>query len=521
MYRILIIDDEKIVLDSSRYILESNYENITVETARNGKEGLIKLDSFKPHIIITDIRMPGISGIEFIKKARKVDLKVKILIITAYEQFEYAKEAFKYNVEDYILKPLCKGKLLESLNKIIQKIEGEKERRDEELESIEKYYKSINLVENNFFYSVFFKNDCSKYYNQYRELLSIDLVSGFIIAIEFRDLSEEAHWSEVSDYHVKLNQCTEYLKSHFKYNYDAIVSNLFINKLFIYIERSTPLEPSLLDFLNSIHDYVWKKFRFKTRISIGSIKKIDDLYQSYEQALILLKGDITKVAVYDEKQIYSTDPAYYNDLLESLIDCYSNKNKKFFHELDAIKDYYIMIYKENNTIALNGLIETLSILHFLTKDYLSIKENIDKQFIEKICNNDALDALSYFIEQASKWFDIYIQSEFQDYSVITSKALDIINAHYKEDLSLEQVSQKINVTPQYLSKIFSQETSKSFKEFIACLRVEDAKILLMQDQKMSISNVSYQVGYNDPNYFIRIFKKYTGYTPKEYRKVFK
>jgi two-component system response regulator YesN len=78
MYRLLIIDDESIVLDSYSYVVNNNFENVIVETAKNGKEGLIKLEAFRPHIVMTDIRMPGISGLEFIKEARRIDQSVKI-----------------------------------------------------------------------------------------------------------------------------------------------------------------------------------------------------------------------------------------------------------------------------------------------------------------------------------------------------------------------------------------------------------------------------------------------------------
>lgn len=236
MIRLLVVDDEKIVLDSVTYMIAASFDNITVETARNGKEGLVKLDSFKPHILMTDIRMPGISGLELIRKSRLSDSAVKILIVTAFEEFEYAREAFKYDVEDYILKPLGKKKLVEALTKVLQKIESEQARRDEELESIEKYYASISLVESNFFQSIMLNRDLGRGGQQYRELLSIGLDQGYMLALEFRTLEEDAPPDQVSTWTMRLSDSCEYLKGHVKYHYDAIVSNAVFNRIFVYVE---------------------------------------------------------------------------------------------------------------------------------------------------------------------------------------------------------------------------------------------------------------------------------------------
>ncbi len=137
-------------------------------------------------------------------------------------------------VEDYILKPLSKKKLIDSLNKTIRSIEMEKARRDEELESIEKYYSSIGLVESNFFNSVILKRDFTRFINQYRDLLSIDFMQGYIVAIKFTHMPEEGSWDQVNAYNVKLGDCNDYLKTHIKFHYDALVSNLFLIRCYLY-----------------------------------------------------------------------------------------------------------------------------------------------------------------------------------------------------------------------------------------------------------------------------------------------
>lgn len=522
MYRILVLDDEKIVLDSVQYIIENNYENFEIETARNGKEGLIKLDSFKPHIIMTDIRMPGISGLEFIKKARKIDNNVKILIVTAFEQFEYAKESFKFNVEDYILKPLSKKKLIEALDRTIEEIKLEKERRDEELESIEKYYSSIALVESNLFNSIILKRNYVRNLQQYRSLLSVDLLQGYIVAIKFTHLQEEASLNHFNDYTFKMNDCNEYLKTHIKYNYDSIVSNIFVDKIFIYIENGEDSESLSFEFWKNIHDKLLKKFGLKTKIGIGKNKDISEIYDSYEEAETILKLSDSNIAVYTEATMGSMDLTIFTEICDQILYHFKRKDKKIFDVFSELKVLYMSNYGKSIKFrsAEYNLLELLILLYGemkLVKIYE--KEVIEnKTYIHDFSEKNSLEKINYFEKQLKVLFEDYIKSGGHSYSEITTKVLKKIETSFKEELSLEETANAVNVTPQYLSKLFKEETGKSFKELIIELRISEAKKLL-KNSDLSIRKIAYEIGYNDPNYFIRIFKKNTGLTPKEYQRV--
>ena len=224
MTKLLIIDDEAIVLDTYSRIVRNNFEQIEIETASSGIEGLLKLESFRPQIVITDIRMPGMSGLEFIREARKFDQHVKILIVSAYEQFEYAQESFQYNVEDYILKPVTKKKLMNVLHKTMAAIEQESQRREKELESIERYYKSIGLLESNFLTNIVQGRNLSVHL--YREVFSLDLKRGRFVTVKFPQLKETTDWNTVEDYNEKIQACFEHLKIQIKYNYQCLVGDV-------------------------------------------------------------------------------------------------------------------------------------------------------------------------------------------------------------------------------------------------------------------------------------------------------
>lgn len=283
MLRVLIVDDEAIVLESVSQVLKGQFQDIAIETAKNSREGLIKLEHFRPNVIMTDIKMPGMNGLEFIERIRKVNQIVKIIIVSAYDHFEYAKEAVKFDVEDYILKPLSKSKLIEVISSIEVKVEREEELRNKELDNIEKYYQSIQLVESNFFNSILLNRNILKYMPHYRELLELPFLQGSLITIEFDKLPLDTDSGDLNNYNQKLYDCADYLKTHIKYNKSAIVSNPFLNRIFVYVE-----EDNDRNFWNDLAHLIMERFKLRIRIGIGTKKPIEQLSDSYTESLSLI-----------------------------------------------------------------------------------------------------------------------------------------------------------------------------------------------------------------------------------------
>ncbi len=523
MVRLLVVDDEKIVLDSVTYMISSSFENILVETARNGKEGLVKLDSFKPHILMTDIRMPGISGLELIKKARLTDNAVKILIVTAFEEFEYAREAFKYDVEDYILKPLGKKKLVESLNKTLQKIESEQARRDEELESIEKYYASISLVESNFFQSIMLNRDLSKALHQYRDLLTIGLEEGYMLAIEFRTLEDDAPPDQVTTWTMRLGDSCDYLKGHVKYHYDAIVSNVVFNRIFVYMEASEgKIHEEALMFWTNIHDSLLKKFGLKARIVVGPVRPITAVAESFEECLVLLNTADANVTLWRESPQGNYDPAVFRQVSGRIHEQFQTRSRKVMETFQELKEvYFSMARGQNGAEAAESLLLELLILlvnQCRTNGCTLNGELAGTGYMKTYGLKTTFGKIAWFEEILNGMLEENIRLGTGNCTELVQGTLDRLKDGYAQEIGLEEIAQTLGVTPQYLSKIFRQETGRTFKEHLIDLRISEARRLL-RETPLSAREISYAVGYNDPNYFVRLFKKITGLTPKEYQRV--
>ena len=516
MLRVLIVDDEAIVLESVSQVLSGHFDNIAIETAKNSREGLIKVEHFRPNIIMSDIKMPGMNGLEFIERVRKVNQVVKIIIVSAYDHFEYAKEAVKFGVEDYILKPLSKNKLIEVISAIAEKVEFEEELRNKELDNIEKYYQSIQLVESNFFNSILLNRNIFKYMPHYREILEVPFVQGAIVTIEFDKLSTSTESNELSNYNQKLYDCADYLKTYIKYQRNAIVSNPFLNRIFVYIEGDIDRV-----FWNNLAQLIMERFKIRVRIGLGTVKQVENLTESYTESLLTMRVlDDAVCSMQDIKNTEATSETF--DLLKAeIFEDFIHRNKSFKMKLKHFEGEYIKMTTQKVTLeyAEAVLIELMVIMHERSRRTNAYsKHDAHRHYLAELLAQSGLGKLQYFERVVTEWFALYAKMQSDSFNAITLSALEQLKKSYTEEISLEDVAGKLSVTPQYLSKLFKEDTGFTFKEYLTELRIEESKNLLKAGE-LSIKDICFKVGYNDTSYFIRAFKKFEGITPKDYQRI--
>lgn len=520
MFRILVVDDEQIVLESVSQMIRTRFEEVQIETAKNAREGLIKMEQFRPNIIMTDIRMPGMNGIEFIERIRRLDKRVKIIIVSAFDHFEFAKEAVKFDVEDYLLKPLTKSKLISVLEATVDKVDSEEELRHKELDNIERFYQSVGIVESNFFNSILLNRNFMKHLAHYRELLEVDLNKGYFVSIEFSSLEFSASMDEMNTYNQKISDCSEYLKTHLKYQMQALVSNPFLNRIFIYVEALDETVDRY--FWKQLHQQIIDKFGLRMRIGLGENKEIDKIYESYESAVLVLRQNDDAVAsINEQEEDFGTE--LFDKASVELYEDFYTKRKRFKQALRHYEYEYIKLLKNHKLIAHAeaGLIEDfVLILDVCKKNNLIPKTEWNKRYLVELLNKTAVAKVQYFERILKEMFELYSRTTKGQYNPITIAALEKIQKTYKTEITLESLAEAINVTPQYLSKIIKEDTGVTFKEYLNEQRIEEAKKLLKRGQ-MSIKDIGFEIGYNDTSYFIRTFKKYEGITPKDYQRVVK
>ncbi len=535
MYKILVVDDEKIVLDGVKYIVENNIEDAKIiSTARSGKEAIEMVEKEKPDIIIMDIRMPGINGIEAIKEIKTIYHDIKFIIVSAYEQFEFAKEAVSLGVKEYILKPINRYKLVEAINRATQEIIKEKRTREKELENIEKLEMISPMLEQGFIYSIFMNREFGDELSKYRELLGLNNNGGYIMILQFGEGEKAYNLSNKIGSGIKSQSIYPIFCDILKYKCKCIVGPVMINRIIVFVS-SKEKEDEYLQRIEAIEiaEYVAAKLTQNTDveffIGIGGYREMEEISYSLDEAIkalwyndgerVLHIKDITyqekestfdikalenklidKMQLGDEKETINI----INNIFEKILKAYTTKAKNF---------------KVNDKIK-NKIMELMVISHRTAQESGVIEDSYFKYdgYIEEMLSMNNFEDLKRWCEKRVRYISkkIFKIKENKLCKVIEDAKL-YINTNYSKEITLEDVSKEVCISPQYFSRLFKEETGYNFIEYLIDLRIERAKELLT-NTNMSIKEICFEVGYGDPNYFSRLFKKIVGMAATEYIK---
>lgn len=529
MYKIMLADDEGIVIDSLKFIIEKEFGNeCIVEYAKTGRSVIELAEKFRPDIAIMDIQMPGINGIEAMREIRKNNRNVLFIVMSAYDKFDYAKEAIKIGVLEYITKPMERTKIVSVLKKGMEMIEGEREKRSNDLLVKEKLETVAPIIESGLIYDILLQEHFMEDIEDYKTILGIDKDNAYMIAVVCGDSQEGNHMTNAVGSSVKMQQHYQEVRECMKEYFDCIVGTVMANKLAVLV----PYEKDRMDYNERIEliekarelvRRMYKKTDISFRIGIGRVgRKVQEMAESYNEALNALVMTTGSVAHVDDLPIgcdYAGDYPIHLEkrLLEAVekgeINTAVTTAKSFF-------DWMV----ENNPDSLMEI--RVKILEFvLWAEHIAYeKGGMTYQF------NSRQDYLPALMDAADtdtlwKWFMEKIRNACQNSrskreeksNSIIEMSKEYIRNNYNKDISLDEVSRVANISPYYFSKIFKEGTGRNFIEYLTNIRIEKAKELL-NTTEYSMKEICTMCGYSDPNYFSRSFKKNVGVTPTEYKK---
>ena len=530
MYRVLIADDEGIMRDALKNIIESNFGNeCELEFARTGRAVVELAETFRPDIVFMDIQMPGINGIQAIREIRKFSSQTKFIIITAYDKFDYAKEAINLNVLDYLTKPVKRALIVDVLERAMREIDVERKKRSDSLKIQEKLETVIPIVENGFVNSMILQEGSSGDLSYYRSLLDIQQEYGYVMLIQFGQPDEEGEGLLTAPVGMSVRAQTFYpeLCAICKEFFRCIVGPIMTNRVVLAVpcEENTQEYAQRIQIIEQARNMVRKlggRFEAKFRAGIGKTYRIEELKLSYGEAYRALSQSTSSVAHVDDLAVRGeyvgdypgdTERRLFQQVARADWDGARQTANQFFDWM--IRNYYddrediqlkvleFVIWAERDAF-MNGNIEKYdfhSRKDYLASvlacpDYTSLREWF-LQKLEAVCRQGAA------------------RREEQSESVI-SRAKTYIDENFSKELSLDEVSRVVNISPYYFSKLFKEESGENFIEYLTRVRIAHAKELLKRPE-LSIKEICLMSGYSDPNYFSRIFKKQEDVTPSEYR----
>lgn len=491
MYKLYLLDDEPFILEGLKYIIDwEEYGFDVVGTSSNGEDGFNFIKNEDVDLIITDIMMPKMTGLELISNLKKINHNAKFIVLSAFQEFQYAKEAISMGAENYLTKPIDEDELIQTIEGVKKKIEKIK------LEKVDtKIFKNdliLKLICN--------KNNDGVLDRLRLEGVNLNYKNLCVVILEF------AEGGNIN------NNILNHIDN---LNYEYCVN--LQNQILIIMDK----ESINKDTLRNLKDDLSSITNEQIYISRGKyVDSIDNLNCSYQSAkdiheYKLVYPNISWIREYKEKS-YNLENIDYIDF-DNLKKLLLNKDNK--ESLNYIESIFSKLKNDENLTVKQ--IKTKSIEVFLNVyNYFNdskIIKGLDL-YLEKVINSVNLDQIQIELNNMIKHRQSKLEETDDSISPIILKLLRNIEKNYSKDLNLKEVSETYNINSIYLGQLFQKETGILFSDYLNNFRVNKAKKLLVETS-LKAAEIGELVGYANKNYFYRKFKDIVGITPSEWRKI--
>lgn len=533
MITMMVVDDEATIRIGIRNSIDWSSLDIEIAgEAKNGREALSKAAELNPDIIVTDIRMPVMDGLELTRNLKELAPKTKIIILSGYNDFEYAKKAIELGVCEYLLKPVGAEELVKLVVKLKDQIINENKKRNDEISSRMLFNETLPFIQSKFLNNLL-KEGVSdkKAIIERAAILKLDL-SGpkyQVIIIDIDDyLLITEHYPEKDKDLLKysvMNISEEILSS----STNGFVFFSEFDYLLGLINIKSETKTTIMDICKEIQFCITRYLKLSSTIGIGGIAgSLDDISTSYNEALISLRnkmysGKCRIIHIDSVAKKHSTELLHYSteDERELLNSLRTMNIEKLYEIIDKLFMNFIEAktgYNRIKSICLRIIMISASVLEEIG---IKLESAVGEDFQPdiEIRKYETIESIETWLKRLFKSLIGAMQENKNNkYKSIVKVAIEYINEHYKQNLSLNDVAGKVYVTPNYLSKVFKQETGENFVEWLNQFRIDKAKALIGNIGAKTYE-IAEKVGYNDYKYFSYNFKKYTGYTPKEYKEL--
>lgn len=543
MLKIFLAEDEVIVRETIKRMIP--WEDLGFELvgeAADGEMALPLLIRQQPDLLITDIKMPFMDGLTLAKLAKKEIPELKVVILSGYDDFNYAKQAISIGVEDYLLKPITKNALIERLTEIRSRYEHEKTQK----EYYEKFQREMQAYEKNssrdFFEALVGGSmDMMEVYKR-AEKLGLDIVAEAYNVLIFTMNCDEDFSGQREEYSSWEAESLELLENFFSGHSSAMLfrSNIFSYGVLIKGQKENIDENTraCVDEITRILNR--QEGRQEWFLAVGQpVERLSQIQKSYHTASRAFSQRYLydeNILCYDEMGMmgqHSTleeaeDNAYLqkvdvNALNPAILQKFLSNGLKEESE-NFVKDYFYAIGQEpmeslvfRNYVILNVRFSVISFLKGLGCDTNEM-EPADTEEVLAESGKNMESAIVYAEKMISRAIEIRDQNSGNKNRSILKTAVDFIDSHYMdEDISLNTVANVANVSSNHFSALFSQNMGQTFIEYLTSLRMSKAKELL-RCTGMRSSEIAGEIGYKDAHYFSYLFKKTQGMTPSDYRK---
>lgn len=486
----MVVDDEEPVLDSFSFIIEKHISGFVLSAkARSGTEAIELAAEAKPDVVFMDIHMPGIDGLDTIIEMRKQHPDTVFILATAYERFDIAQRAIPLNIFSYLVKPITRSMLVEEFGKIAAHLDEVRRRHSSHLEDVQHAYKSRQTIMERFLSGIIWENPGQDEWAEFSAAAGFSADSGELYLFEAEGSGNDGTVTHVYD------------------QLDEKIKRKYVSYRFCFSGRMLQLFPSSQD-MTKLKNYCSAMINEFTHIPLkmgmSGPSSFDELHDAYRRAFAQLRAGTEA----------STSSLGEYDLTEKM--CAQLLGADIKGGAREFERYWTDVFlKEDFLIAKSKMVALFSILF----------SRLDRHILEAVSGemNPPVDIMGIssvkewkvWAREALKFLEAAIVKYKNDiYPPHLTKALAIIHRHFSRPIKLTDIAEECGITSSYLSRLFSEYLNTSYVDYLNSFRIEQALVLL-KEQHLSVKETAKLVGYQDPNYFSRIFRRYTNMSPTE------
>lgn len=533
MLKLFIVDDEPDTREGLRYYFD--WAKYNIEVIGEADDGIPALESIlkdKPDIILTDVRMPDMDGIELANKLRELQSDIKIIFISGYDDVAYLRSALKLDAVDYILKPVDLNELSSVIEKVINLINEQNDEKKLIYEMNLKLMESMPTLREKFFMTLVRDGiDNSEDIDERIKFLELKLPSEadycvFVLSVD--DKADRIYSISEKDKQLVsfsvINICDELVNKvlngyTFENRKGEYVCILWLNQE----EDEDKLYTLISDIKDSLLMYLKLSVTIGVGLTVNGLKNVVKSYsiafENVNQKLFLGKNKIITMDSLEtmENYVYKFDFSK----LQQLVNILKSSDKEKI--ISSIEDIFMEISKYNNGNRGYCLNICLQLILTASRQLMELKITInEKRFNEEeswkhLLELETLQDMKLFITEYFLTVSRFIEETRNKKSRnVIDQIKDVIHKGFSNNITVNEIAKEVFLSTTYLCMIFKQETGQTVNDYVTKVRIEKAKELLI-DPKNKLYDICYQIGYTEPGYFSKIFKKHTGLSPTEYR----
>ena len=527
--KLLIADDDKQIREGIKHGIKwDEIGIINVYTASNGIEAYELFIKYCPEIIITDIRMPGMDGLELFKRIREKSMQSKVIILSAYSDFDYVKKALQYGALDYELKPVKVKNLINLVKNA--KIDIIKERNSKiEIQKLKESYKAefiSGLLTNKL-------TDRNIILDGFLQYFNIEM-RGFLMCI-ILEIDDYQNYSTAKSNDEK-KEVSSFITSYARENFIDYLGGLVIEngeKQILIICKTGGsginddfIKDKFYSFFYDLKEQLSFKYNVSVSSGVSNCGSVTDFYNIYYESVRALKSKLYKGK--GSINIFTEESKINNYDVINIID--EREIRQLITHIDInslcskISDEFSKV-KENKCNEKNYIvrlsIDFLNLLLRTLKDNaVNISEFFEDSILNDIMNIPEYDTIDEYCDKVLSVYR-YILTNLKGLNGIKNplviKALQYIHKNYNKDFNLNELAYYVGRTPNYVSHIFKKEVGMSYSDYRNNVRINKAKNLI-RNTTLSISEIAEKVGFQDYSYFCQRFKKIEYIAPSNLRK---